>query len=90
MLSDNGVASFAHLQADLSAGRNDRMVYYAFDLLHLDTTSLLQEPLSERKSRLEDLLKKDDGSIRYSEHFEQLAGLCQYAAACLEGVISNR
>ena len=93
VLSDNGVASFALLQADLSAGRNDRMVYYAFDLLHLDNTSLLEEPLIERKSRLEDLLKqKDDGLIRYSEHFEQ-AGGTMLSHACrmgLEGVISKQ
>ena len=69
------------------------MVYYAFDLLHLDNTSLLEEPLIERKSRLEDLLKqKGDGLIRYSEHFEQ-AGGTMLSHACrmgLEGVISKQ
>ena len=93
VLSDNGVASFALLQADLSADRNDRMTFYAFDLLHLDNTSLLEEPLIERKSQLEDLLKqKSNGLIRYSEHFEQ-AGETMLSHACrmgLEGVISKQ
>ena len=72
VLSDKGVASFALLQADLSASCSDRMSFYAFDLLHLDNTSLLGEPLIERKSQLERLLKqKSNGLIRYSEHFEQ-------------------
>jgi len=93
VLSGNGVASFALLQADLSAGRSDRMIFYAFDLLHLDSTSLLEEPLIERKSRLEDLLKQTgNGLIRYSEHFEQ-AGETMLSHACrmgLEGVISKQ
>jgi bifunctional non-homologous end joining protein LigD len=93
VLSDKGVASFALLQADLSASRNDRMTFYAFDLLHLDNTSLLEEPLIERKSQLEDLLKqKSNGLIRYSEHFEQ-AGETMLSHACrmgLEGVISKQ
>ena len=48
VLSDKGVASFALLQGDLSASRIDRMHFYAFDLLHLDNTALLEEPLIER------------------------------------------
>jgi bifunctional non-homologous end joining protein LigD len=93
VLSDKGVASFALLQADLSASRTDRMNFYAFDLLHLDNTALLEEPLIERKSQLEDLLKqKSNGLIRYSEHFEQ-AGETMLSHACrmgLEGVISKQ
>src|SRR5436190_6507837 len=70
VLSDKGVASFALLQADLSANRTDRMTYYAFDLLHLYNASLLDEPLLERKSQLDELLKqKSNRVIRYSEHF---------------------
>lgn len=93
VLSDNGVASFALLQADLSAGCNDRMTFYAFDLLHLGNATLLHEPLIERKSQLEELLKqKGNTLIRYSEHFEQ-AGETMLSHACrmgLEGVISKQ
>ncbi len=93
VLSDKGIASFAHLQADLSEGRTDRMIFYVFDLLHLDNAALLEEPLIERKSQLEGLLnQKNNKVIRYSEHFEQ-AGETMLSHACrmgLEGVISKR
>ena len=94
VLADKGVASFSLLQADLKAGRSDRMVFYGFDLLHLNDRALLEQPLIERKSQLEELLKKQQGNslLRYSEHFEQ-AGETMLAHACrmgLEGVISKR
>ena len=93
VLSDKGVASFALLQGDLSASRTDRMNFYAFDLLHLDDASLLEEPLLERKSQLEELLKqKSNEVIRYSEHFEE-PGETMLAHACrmgLEGVVSKQ
>jgi bifunctional non-homologous end joining protein LigD len=93
VLSDKGVASFALLQGDLSAGRVDRMHFYAFDLLHLDNTTLLEDPLIERKSQLEELLKQTGTKvIRYSEHFEE-SGETMLAHACrmgLEGVVSKK
>jgi bifunctional non-homologous end joining protein LigD len=93
VLSDKGVASFALLQGDLSASRTDRMNFYAFDLLHLDDAALLEEPLLERKSQLEELLKqKSNEVIRYSEHFEE-PGETMLAHAChmgLEGVVSKQ
>ena len=91
--TDKGVASFALLQGDLSANRTDRMIYYVFDLLHLDNESLLEEPLLERKHKLENLLNKESNSkLQYSEHFEQ-SGENMLANACrmgLEGVVSKR
>ncbi len=94
VLSDKGVASFSLLQADLSANRSDRMVFYAFDLLHLNNEPLLAQPLMERKSLLEDLLKaqSSDAALRYSEDFAE-SGDVMLAHACrmgLEGVISKR
>ncbi len=94
VLSDKGVASFSLLQADLSANRSDRMVFYAFDLLHLNNESLLGQPLMERKSQLEELLKEQpsDAALRYSEDFAE-SGEVMLAHACrmgLEGVISKR
>jgi bifunctional non-homologous end joining protein LigD len=93
VLSDKGVASFALLQGDLSASRTDRMHFYAFDLLHLDDTALLDEPLIERKSQLEELLKQTSTTVtRYSEHFEE-PGETMLAHACrmgLEGVVSKQ
>ena len=94
VLSGKGVASFSLLQADLSDKRSDRMVFYAFDLLHFNNESLLGEPLSERKLKLEALFigQPIDAAVRYSEHFAQ-SGEIMLAHACrmgLEGVISKR
>ena len=94
VLSPKGVASFSLLQADLSDGRSDRMVFYAFDLLHLDNSSWRGEPFDKRKLRLEDLLRGQppDAAVRFSEHFTQ-TGEVMLAHACrmgLEGVISKR
>jgi bifunctional non-homologous end joining protein LigD len=93
VLSDKGVASFALLQGDLSANRTDRMNFYAFDLLHLDSAALRDEPLLERKSQLEELLKQSRTKVtRYSEHFEE-PGETMLAHACrmgLEGVVSKQ
>lgn len=87
VLSTNGIASFSLLQADLSAGRSDRMVFYAFDLLHLDNLSWLDQPLTKRKSRLEELLRDQpaDAGIRFSEHFAQ-PGHLMLAHACRMGL----
>ena len=35
-LGDNGISSFSALQAALSDGKTDRLIYYAFDVLYLD------------------------------------------------------
>ncbi|TIR77886.1 MAG: hypothetical protein E5X19_32580, partial [Mesorhizobium sp.] len=40
VLADSGVSSFAMLQADLSAGRTDRFIYYVFDLMRLNGEDL--------------------------------------------------
>jgi bifunctional non-homologous end joining protein LigD len=93
VLNDAGVSSFAALQAALSEGRRAGMVYYAFDLLHLDGEDLTGEPLVARKERLAALLAgADAGRIRYSEDFAE-PGEVMLAHACrmgLEGVISKR
>lgn len=93
VLNDSGVSSFAALQAALSEGRRENMVYYAFDLLHLDGEDLTGEPLVARKERLAALIEgADPARLRYSEHFAE-PGEIMLAHACrmgLEGVISKR
>ena len=94
VLSPKGVASFSLLQADLSEGRSDRMVFYAFDLLQLNKASWMAKPLVKRKSRLEELLSLQPATaaVRYSEDFSG-TGEVMLAHACrmgLEGVISKR
>ena len=80
------------LQADLGAGRADRLVFYAFDLLHLDGHDLRPAPLVERKAALEALLRgAPETLIRYSEHFEENGELVLRHACrlSLEGVVSK-
>ncbi len=94
VLSPKGVASFSLLQADLSESRSDRMVFYAFDLLHLNTASWLSKTLVKRKARLAALLSQQtaNAAVRYSEDFNE-TGDVMLAHACrmgLEGVISKR
>ena len=43
--NESGVSEFSLLQADLSDGRADRFVYYAFDCLYLDGYDLRETPL---------------------------------------------
>ena len=45
---DSGVADFSELQSELSAGRSNRMIYYAFDLLYLDGFDIRAAPLTRR------------------------------------------
>lgn len=47
---DSGASDFSALQQDLSEGRSDRFVFYAFDLLYLDGSDLRGAALTERKA----------------------------------------
>jgi bifunctional non-homologous end joining protein LigD len=89
---ENGISSFSLLQQDLSDGRTDRMIYYAFDLLYLDGRDLTGLPLIERKQALETLLRSARGPVRFSEHFEEPGSvLLQHACRmALEGIVSKR
>src|SRR5262245_36945281 len=46
---DGGKSSLGNLQADLSEGRQDRMRYYAFDLLYCEGFDLREAALLDRK-----------------------------------------
>jgi hypothetical protein len=68
------------------------IVYYAFDLLRLNGKNLQALPIEERKTQLEELLKKPPGVIRYSVSFtkdiEELLGRTRELG--LEGLIGKR
>ncbi|KAA0692574.1 DNA ligase D [Neorhizobium sp. P12A] len=88
---DSGASDFSALQHDLSEGRSDRFIFYAFDLLYLDGYDLRSVPLIERKELLEKLLPEHGEVLRYSTHFVDDGGLvlkhaCQLS---LEGVVSK-
>jgi bifunctional non-homologous end joining protein LigD len=64
-----GRTNFSELQAELAASRQDRLVFYAFDLLWRDG-DLRKHPQIERKQALSDLLGENgiELPIIYSEH----------------------
>ena len=55
-IDDAGLPSFAQTQAATDGERGARLVYYAFDLLHLDGQDVSALPLIERKALLEPLV----------------------------------
>ena len=87
-----GVSDFSALQADLSEGRSDRFVFYAFDLLHLDGYDLREAALETRKATLQAVIAAGEPIIRFSQHFVE-AGARVFDHACrlgLEGIVSKR
>ncbi len=93
-LDENGAPDFAALQAALSEGKTDTLVYFAFDLLFEGGEDLRTLPLTERKARLQQLLNDagDDPVLRFVEHFET-GGDAVLRSACklsLEGIVSKR
>jgi bifunctional non-homologous end joining protein LigD len=95
VLDEQGKSGFQALQTALGeGGQRDRIVAYAFDLLHLDGENLTRLKLTERKDKLANLLKKSDAgsSLRFSDHVMG-SGADMLAKACklgLEGIVSKR
>jgi bifunctional non-homologous end joining protein LigD len=94
-LDANGSPDFAGLQAALSDGKTNDLVFFAFDLLFSEGEDVRKLPLYERKTRLQRLLTanvRDDAHMRYVEHLET-AGDAVLRSACqlaLEGIISKK
>lgn len=93
VLTANGTSSFAELQAAFQEGAKAKLIYFAFDLLHLDGRNLRELPLLERKRILQRLLSDGDPAvIRFSEHIEGDAKQI-FSKACdlgTEGIVSKR
>ena len=90
----DGISSFSLLQEDLKNGRHDRMVFYVFDLMHLDGADLKPLPLATRKAALARLLAKTGkrGPLRLSLSLTE-PGPVLLKHACkmgLEGIVSKR
>jgi bifunctional non-homologous end joining protein LigD len=88
-----GRTNFSELQAELAAGREDKLVFYAFDLLWSDG-DVRKLPQIERKQMLSDLLGENDVGppVLYSEH---LTGdgqeMFEHASRLnFEGIVSKR
>ena len=68
------------------------IMYYAFDLLWMNGKDLQNLPIGDRKAKLEELLKKPPGAIRYSVSFTENAEalLSRARELGLEGLIGKR
>jgi bifunctional non-homologous end joining protein LigD len=93
-LDHNGAPDFAALQAALSDGNSEPLIFFAFDLLFAEGEDLRPLPLTARKTRLEALLKaaKTDTHLRFVEHFTS-GGDAVLQSACrmnLEGIVSKK
>ena len=66
-LDTNGTSSFPALQAALSAGKDETLHLFLFDLLHLDGWDLRACKLVDRKRVLSGL-SNWSGMLRYSDH----------------------
>src|SRR5713101_6717163 len=91
---EKGISSLNNLQADLKAGRRERLKYYLFDLLYCEGYDLTKAILLDRKRLLQDIVAGLPASspIRFSEHLEadgptMLEHSCRFG---LEGIISKR
>jgi bifunctional non-homologous end joining protein LigD len=92
VVDSRGIADFGMLHAALAAGQSERILYYAFDLLHLDGADLREAPLAERKRLLLELLSDSPEHILYAEHLEG-EGPEVFRRACgmgLEGIVSKQ
>jgi bifunctional non-homologous end joining protein LigD len=95
-LEHNGAPDFSTLQAAISDGKTDKLIFYAFDLLFADGEDLRRVPLGERKQQLKKLLEAQARGkarlLRYVEHFET-GGDAILQSACklsLEGIVSKK
>jgi bifunctional non-homologous end joining protein LigD len=95
-LDHRGSPDFTGLQAALSEGKTDDLIFFAFDLLFLEGEDLRGRSLVDRKRALRSLIEeaygKDLTEIRYVEHFES-GGDAVLKSACrmsLEGIVSKQ
>ena len=88
-----GVSDFHALRAAMTREPH-RIVFFAFDLLHLDGKDLRRLPLVERRTRLKELLAGHDESfaLHFSESVEGDGPRVFAAAEALgvEGIVSKR
>src|ERR1700757_225025 len=88
----DGTTSFSLIQNASDTGNGDALVFFLFDLLHLDGEAIAPMPLVERKERLRGLLSDAGSPLHFSDH--QIGrGRSFYDRACalkVEGIVSKR
>jgi bifunctional non-homologous end joining protein LigD len=88
----DGITSFSMIQLASDAGNAAGLVFFLFDLLHLDGKNLTERPLIDRKEQLAGLLASTGSPLHYSDHQIGL-GPAFYEHACaakVEGIVSKR
>ena len=102
-LDHDGTPDFSTLQAAISDGKTDKLIFFAFDLLFAEGEDLRRVSLADRKAQLKRMLaqrksksgkdeKGESGSIRYVEHFEEDGYTVLESARklSLEGIVSKK
>jgi len=88
----DGTTSFNLIQNASDTGNGEALVFFLFDLLHLDGEAVSAKPINERKERLRELLSNASSPLQFSDH--QIGrGRAFYEQACglrLEGIVSKR
>ncbi|RWF69039.1 MAG: DNA ligase D [Mesorhizobium sp.] len=92
VLGETGLPDYQALERELGNPNSPKVIFYAFDLLHLNGRDLRQQPLVKRKAALEKLVKDRAPTLTYAEHLE-VSGSDVFEHACrmgLEGIVSKR
>ncbi|MEO6840845.1 MAG: DNA ligase D [Bradyrhizobium sp.] len=99
-LDDENTPDFSTLQAAISDGKTDKLIFFAFDLLFADGEDLRRVPLADRKAQLKRMLAARKGRtgksqpklIQYVEHFEESGDSVLQSARklSLEGIVSKK
>jgi DNA ligase D-like protein (predicted ligase) len=87
----DGITSFGMIQTASDAGDAAGLVYFIFDLPHLDGENLCPRPLIERKTRLAAMLSGVAPPVHYSD-YHRGQGPAFHEQACkleLEGIVSK-
>lgn len=88
-VDEEGRASFQNLQ-NRSSANPGQIIYYAFDLLHLDGQDLRHRPLIQRKEMLHKLVNRS--GIMFSANLRDDVEVIikQVEALSLEGIVAKR
>lgn len=91
-VDDNGVSHFQGLQNSLENHNSDELLFYVFDILHLNGEDLRGTPMLERKMLLKKLLKDSHSKKLLFSDYWKGDGTNVLKSACylnLEGIVSK-
>jgi bifunctional non-homologous end joining protein LigD len=89
---EDGRTDFQSLQNAMKSRAKDRIVYYVFDVVHLDGVDLSAQPLRARKEVLRALFAGEKAPLHFGDHATK-DGRALFAEACragLEGIMCKR